>query len=295
MNEGLGQRRKRNLALGLLGGGTVLLWTTWPQFCAILWGGGDSVGSLGLRSMGIVLVISLLATKVRRWWLGLLGPLLILACLGQALLIPNSHSRRCLLFYSKLSQIRRGRLAYCDQWGWVDRRHRLLDVWRQLRRSPSKDPVIIEHLFFGGPSLKIWQGWQGYQIRLQCEPLSDTDCLRIVQLLGERCELEESRLPWWSGGPLSSYNVDDLSSVYFTIFSLANPATKFEMADPQRSEEIWHQQGWNLVEQTIHDWREFHPLSYRAEFQDLMQRLSQQSLKAGHSTQMQVSGPLRLD
>lgn len=189
-----------------------------------------------------------------------------------------------MLYSTKLSQIRRGRLCYAPGWGWVDVRHRLLDVWDQLQTRQSS---VITHLFFGYPSL--W-GRQAYQLRIVGDFPDPLQKLRLIQLLGERCEEEESRLPWWTGAPSSAYNVDDLTSVYFTIFQGAHPECRFAFDSPLASERRWQREGLSYVLGRVHNWREFRPSTYGEEFATLMGRLETVKI----TSQWALEGPFAL-
>lgn len=205
----------------------------------------------------------------------LAGPLAVF----QALVWDASLAREELLFRSKLAQIRRGRLSYCAQWGWVDRRHRLVDVLAQL--TPGRHQLV--HLFFGSLG-------SGYELLADCSVQDPRQSWRVVQLMGERCEAEEARLPWWTGAPLSAYNGDDLPSIYFTLFQAAHPQHSFHFDTPAQAEQRWWAVGRTQVRRRIHSWREFQPNRadplYASFFADLE--------KESTDLKMAVRGPVGL-
>lgn len=219
-------------------------------------------------------------------WLnpGAWAPLILtlLACpvaVFQALVWDGSLAREELLFRGKLAQIRRGRLSYSAQWGWVDRRHRLADVLAQL--TPGRHQLV--HLFFGSLG-------SGYELVANCSIQDPRQSWRVVQLMGERCEAEEARLPWWTGAWLSAYNSDDLPSIYFTLFQAAHPQKVFHFETPAHAEQRWWAEGRHQVGRRIHGWKGFRPGRpdplYTAFFAELE--------KVDTDLEMSVRGPVGL-
>ncbi|MFN8612720.1 MAG: hypothetical protein U0931_34605 [Vulcanimicrobiota bacterium] len=250
----------------------------------LIWCGGDSASAFLLRSLLWLIFWAALALRLRRRWL---LPLALMIWVVPALMGPgraDSSSRQAMLYHTKLRQIERGRLSYLSGWGWVDRRHRLLDVWQELQ---APGPLEVTHLFFGYPG---WGGRQAYQIRLRGAFPERLQKLRVLQLLGQRCEWEEASLPWWTGAPASAYNADDLSSVYFTLFELSNPDRRFTFDSAEASRRRWKAEGPAYVQASLHSWRDLHPAGYEREFQALMTRLEGVRIQADWA----VEGPLTL-
>ena len=217
----------------------------WPWFLSILFGWGDSI--LGVGAGGLLLLgLGALA----RGWRGSL--LLALACilgLAQAFCDPQSEATLTWLFHSKLAQIRRGRLVYVQGWGWVDQRHRLGEVLDQLQPGPSR---TIVHTYFGS-----WN--QLYNLRIETEVRDQKQSWNALCQIGERCEDEEERLPWFLGAGLSAHDPDDLPSVYWTVFRQAYPETPFVVLGPGPNERRWRAEGRAFLRRRVHAWRDFEP------------------------------------
>ena len=201
-----------------------------------------------------------------RGWL-LLG----LACLlglTQAFCDSQSEAAIQWLFHSKLAQIRRGRLVYVKGWGWVDQRHLLGEVLDQLRPGPRR---TIVHSFFGS-----WN--QLFHLRIECEIRDRDQSWSALRQIGERCEDEEERLPWFLAAGLSAHDPDDLPSVYWTIFRQAYPQTPFQVVGPGPCEQRWQAEARAFLRSRVYGWRDFEPadpglrLPYRRLFLDLQQR-----------------------
>ncbi|MBS2039406.1 hypothetical protein JST97_30755 [bacterium] len=261
----------------------LMLWLT-NFLIVVLWSGGDSSTQLLVRSGLWVLFWGGLSLKARRLWILPLASLPWAWFLLQALLQDDCCSRQALLYSTKLSQIDRGRLRYLPGWGWVDVRHRLLDVWEQLQ---TDRPLLVSHLFFGYPGL---DGRQAYRLQFQGAFPERLQKLRMIQMLGERCEAEEQRLPWWTGGPTSAYNPDDLSSVYFTIFELAHPSLTFDFESVPSCQRRWRAEGFQVVQARVRGWRDFHPPGYSREYENLMEQLELVKLEPV----WKVQGPFHL-
>lgn len=177
------------------------------------------------------------------WRGGLVMGLACLLALAQGLGLDDSWARQQWLFHSKLGQIRRGRLTFVPEWGWVDRRHSLSELWG---RSEG------EHLFFGS-----WG--RVYLLQFSCSPKSLRDSCSALKQLGERCEAEEQKLPWYTAAPLSAYNADDLPSVYWTQFRRVYPDTRYHECSALESERRWWLEGRQLVRRRVRGWRDFEP------------------------------------
>lgn len=251
-------------ALALIG----LLLLGWGWFLGVLFTWGDSIRGVAVALVGLVA----LARLTLGWPAGLVMGLACLTALGQALLLPDSQARRQWLYHSKLGQIRGGRLYLVPEWGWVDRRHQLAELWQPLH--PQAPPQTIEHLFFGS-----WGSY--YTLQIQCRPKNERDSCSALQQIGERCEAEEQKLPWYLAAHLSAYNADDLPSVYWTIFRRVHPEVVFGQESPESSEILWRSEGPSLVAQRVRSWRDFQPRSpqLRVLYQKLFEDLERQPLR----------------
>ena len=283
-----------------------LVWLGWPWFLAILFAPGDSLpGLLGVAALLVGLAgLPTLSHSSNRWlrllswspwgpaalgltwlnprpWVALL--LTLVACpvaLLQGLLWDSSQAHQELLFRYKLSQIQRGRLSYCQGWGWVDRRHRLPEVLEALKPGEHR----LTHLFFG-------QMGRGYELVVHCHVNDEWQAWRVVQLLGERCEAEEGRLPWWTGAPLSSYDGDDLPSVYLTLYQAAHPQHSWAFDSRTQAVQRWHQSGRQQLGLRVHNFREFQPPGVSpSEYTVFFERLQHEQPKLD----LRVRGPIAI-
>lgn len=253
----------------------MLIALLWPWFLGLIFYWGDSIRGV---AVSICLLVTL-STLLRRH----LGPLVAGACvlaLGQGLLDRESQARKEWLFHSKLQQIRNHRLAYSPQWGWVDRRHGLAEVLQKL--TPGGERTVI-HTFFGS-----WG--QYYQLNVQVRIEDRPQAWSALRQLGESCEAQEERLPWYTAAPLSAYNPDDLPSLYWTLFSQAHPDIHWRFLSAKESEKLWHQQGRTFLQQRVRQWCDFTPgdLTLRAKYRKFFTSLKPVQLE------YQVEGPLRL-
>jgi hypothetical protein len=224
----------------------LLLALAWPGFLAVLFSRGDSIRGV-LSSVVLMLVTTALLCR-RAWPPLLLGAACGLA-LGQGLFLSASQARREWLYQAKLQQIQRARLAYCPEWGWVDRRHGLSEVLRKLQPGGRRQ---AQHIFFGS-----WGCY--YQLNVECESADRWQTWNALLQIGERCEAEESRLPWYAASQLSAYNPDDLPSLYWTLFREAHPEVSFTFLRPGPSQTLWRQQGRLLLDHPVRNWTDFQP------------------------------------
>ncbi len=245
---------------GRLAGLILLLTAGWWWFLGIVFWWGDSMrgvaGAVVLLTGGSLLALG--------WRGGLVMALACLLALAQGLAFDDSWARQQWLFHSKLGQIRQARLAYVPEWGWVDRRHSLSEL---CGRSEG------EHLFFGS-----WG--RVYLLRFSCFPKNLSDCCSALLQLGERCEAEEQKLPWYSAAPLSAYNADDLPSVYWTLFRRVYPETRYSECSAVESERRWWLEGRQLVRRRVRGWRDFEPaqVELRAPYRKLFEELERAPL-----------------
>ncbi len=198
--------------------------------------------------------------------LGALALWLVLTLVGLLNARPLGSAESVFRLY-KRQQVAEGRLAFCRGWGWVDRRHRLEQVMLQLEASGSQE-FCINHWFFGS-----WG--KDYALCLKGRCSRPEELWRCLQLLGERCELEESRLPWYVASRISAYNADDLAAVYLTLFTRAYPDWKPVFETPSRSLERLQQDSRGWMEARICSSRDFQPQDpvLRPRFRSLFDRL----------------------
>ena len=286
----------------------LVVWLSWPLFLASLFHFAESAPRLVGSALLVVGLAALPRVTGRRsGWLRLLaflpwGPgapglawllraarptlaLALVACpvaIWQALQLPESLARQELLFRYKLAQIRRGRLSYYREWGWVDRRHRLSDVLEQLAPGGERQ---IAHLFFGSFG-------QGYEMHVRCQVSTRQQGWRVLQQLAERCEAEEQQIPWWRGAGVSAHNMDDLPSVYLTLFQQAYPDRPFAFDSPAQGEQRWWEEGRQVVGRRVAGFRDFEPAApaLRADYQRLFEDLGQVRTRA----EFRVEGPVSL-
>lgn len=198
--------------------------------------------------------------------LGALALWLLLTLIGLLSAQPLGSAESVFRLY-KGQQIVAGRLVFCRGWGWVDRRHRLEQVLLQLEAAGSQE-FHINHWFFGS-----WG--KDYALCLKGRCSQPEESWRCLQLLGERCEMEESRLPWYVASRISAYNADDLAAVYLTLFTRAYPDWKPVMEAPARSLERLQQDSRCWMEERIRSSLDFQPQdpALRPRFRSLFNRL----------------------
>jgi len=192
----------------------------------------------------------------------------LLACPAAALL-GFGPLRPWLMYYFKLGQIERGRLAYYEGWGWVDERHRLPDVIEALKRPGAKSFV---HTSFGDVA-------RLYELRIRCPDLPPEQAWAVVKTLAETGEAWEASLPWWTGAGWSAYEADDLPSSYFEIYQQAHPDFQPTRLLPEQSCRLWQQQGMRQIRRLVRDDRDFMPADPALEpsYRELMDKLRKSS------------------
>ena len=193
---------------------------------------------------------------------------LLLSLCGLLLDLPLGSAHPILAVY-KRDLVRGGRIAFCTDWGWVDRRHSLTEVLVQMEKADSS-PVSISHWFFGG-----WG--RDYALHLEARCHSRQEVWRCLQLLGERCEREESQLPWYYGSRVSAYHADDLASVYLTIFRQAFPSWSVQLESRDESLRRFDREGAGWTQLRIASSADFQPRNpaLRPRFHQLFRALEE--------------------
>lgn len=168
-----------------------------------------------------------------------------------------------------------GRITFCRGWGWIDRKHSLVEVLQKLENSRSS-AVELEHWFFGG-----WG--RDYALLLQGQCRTSREVQRCLQLLGERCEREEAQLPWYYGSRLSAYHGDDLPSVYLSIFCHAFPGWTAYLESATESQARMRREGPGWTTLRVASSKDFQPRdpSLRARYRELFGDLESMPSEVG--------------
>ncbi len=258
----------------LLGAGLSIL-LLWPWLLSLLFYWGNSI-----QGVGASLCLMVALSGVLNWRLGVLVGAACALALGQGLLAPASRARQEWLFCSKRQQIRDRRLAFSPQWGWIDRRHGLSDVLQQLVPGGQR---TLAHTFFGS-----WGHYYQLNVRVRLEDRHQA--WSALRQIGEACEAQEAILPWYTAARLSAYNPDDLPSLYWTIFAQAHPYVDWKFLNAEESERLWNQQGREVVQKRVRQWRDFTPVdvNLRTKYRILFEQLEPVQVEYW------VEGPLRL-